>query len=83
MIVVEGKFLRPSAVAVDQLDLRAVRGRRPGERPAFSEARYVPAWKVIAQKAMLEFAQEFVLEFTANLIVNAIVSAAQNKPFTG
>lgn len=50
---------------------------------AVREARYAPAWKVIGQKAMLEFAQEFVLEFTANLIVNAIVAAAQNKPFSG
>ncbi len=50
---------------------------------AFSEARYAPYWKVVAQKALLEFAQDFVLEFAANLIVNAIVSAAQNKPFTG
>ncbi|HET6988757.1 MAG TPA: hypothetical protein VFI00_19170, partial [Kribbella sp.] len=50
---------------------------------AFREAQYAPVWKVILQKALIEFAQDFVLEFTANLIVNAIVSAAQNKPFTG
>ncbi|MFD3404960.1 actin cross-linking domain-containing toxin [Kribbella sp. NPDC058693] len=50
---------------------------------AFREARYAPAWKVIAQKAMLEFSQEFILEFAANLIVNAIIAEAQNKPFTG
>ncbi|MER7246253.1 actin cross-linking domain-containing toxin [Kribbella sp. NPDC000426] len=50
---------------------------------AFREARYASAWKVIAQKAMLEFSQEFILEFAANLIVNAIIAEAQNKPFTG
>lgn len=55
----------------------------PPPGAAFREARYAPAWKVIAQKAMLEFGQEFVLEFAANLIVNAIIAEAQNKPFTG
>ncbi|MGW6281457.1 actin cross-linking domain-containing toxin [Kribbella sp. NPDC055071] len=50
---------------------------------AFREARYAPGSRLIWQKALIEFGQEFVLEFTANLIVNAIVAAAQNRPFTG
>ncbi|HEY0687976.1 MAG TPA: hypothetical protein VGD71_02960 [Kribbella sp.] len=55
----------------------------PVGNPALREARYAPVWRTVAQKAALEFGQEFVLEFAANLIVNAIVAEAQNKPFTG
>ncbi|MEU6345956.1 hypothetical protein ABZ883_33945 [Streptomyces sp. NPDC046977] len=47
------------------------------------EARYQPYWQTVAYKAALEFGQEFILEFGANLIVNGIVAAVQNKPFTG
>ncbi|MGW1725712.1 hypothetical protein ACWCQK_22585 [Streptomyces sp. NPDC002306] len=54
-----------------------------GGNPALREARYQPYWQSVAQKAALEFGQEFLLEFGANLAVNGIVAAAQNKPFTG
>ncbi|MFD9003622.1 hypothetical protein ACFV0T_22035 [Streptomyces sp. NPDC059582] len=54
-----------------------------GGNPALREARYQPYWRSVAQKAALEFGQEFLLEFGANLAVNGIVAAAQNKPFTG
>ncbi|MFJ4849016.1 hypothetical protein [Streptomyces sp. NPDC088733] len=47
------------------------------------EARYQPYWQTVAYKAALEFGQEFILEFGANLIVNGIVAAVQDKPFTG
>jgi hypothetical protein len=47
------------------------------------EALYQPQWKLIMEKAAVEFFQEFLLEFTANLAVNAIVADIQNKPFTG
>lgn len=55
----------------------------PAGNPALREARYAPVWRTVAQKAALEFAQEFVLDFAANLIVNAIVAQAQHKQFTG
>ncbi|WP_326579490.1 hypothetical protein OIE69_37960 [Actinacidiphila glaucinigra] len=54
-----------------------------GAGAALREARYEPYWRTVAYKAAVEFGQEFVLEFGANLIVNGIVAAAQNKPFTG
>jgi hypothetical protein len=55
----------------------------PAGNPALREARYAPVWRTVAQKAALEFGQEFVLEFAANLIVNAIVAQTQHKQFTG
>ncbi|MEU6852505.1 putative T7SS-secreted protein [Actinacidiphila alni] len=44
---------------------------------------YQPQWKLIMEKAAIEFFQEFILEFTANLAVNAIVADIQNRPFSG
>jgi hypothetical protein len=54
-----------------------------GAGAALREARYEPYWRTVAYKAAVEFGQEFVLEFGANLVVNGIVAAAQDKPFTG
>ncbi|SNS89314.1 hypothetical protein [Actinacidiphila glaucinigra] len=54
-----------------------------GAGAALREARYEPYWRTVAYKAAVEFGQEFVLEFAANLVVNAIVDAAQHKKFTG
>ncbi|MCL2553222.1 MAG: hypothetical protein FWE75_13890, partial [Actinomycetia bacterium] len=53
------------------------------DAPRLGEALYQPQWKLIMQKAAIEFFQEFILEFTANLAINAIVADIQNKPFTG
>jgi hypothetical protein len=55
----------------------------PNGNPALREAAYAPYLKSVAQKAMIEFGQEFLLEFTSNLIVNAIVAEAQGRSFTG
>ncbi|WP_432944042.1 hypothetical protein ACQPXM_01785 [Kribbella sp. CA-253562] len=55
----------------------------PNGNPALREAAYAPYPKSVAQKAMIEFGQEFLLEFTSNLIVNAIVAEAQGRSFTG
>ncbi|MFF7216303.1 hypothetical protein ACFZAU_38200 [Streptomyces sp. NPDC008238] len=54
-----------------------------GAGAALREARYEPYWRTVAYKAAVEFGQEFVLEFAANLVVNAIVDAAQHKKFNG
>jgi hypothetical protein len=47
------------------------------------EATYKPQWRLIFEKAAVEFLQDFVLEFAANLAINAIVADIQGKPFTG